>query len=155
MTPHIKLQKKLEEKLPKGGPSGCYGMYIQITNKLGVKVVGCGYKNRNVSLEEMKTTALEARTAKKVRKVYKNTPKCYGVRVFRIEDRWYTCILYQHLGKVRMHDLDDVDISITTEAIKDKLKQKHIHHDDLHSKNIMFFKGKFWVIDMGQVWFTK
>lgn len=39
MNPDIHLQKKFTMKIKKGGPSGSYGMYIQLTKKLGVKVI--------------------------------------------------------------------------------------------------------------------
>lgn len=155
MNPDIYLQRKFERNFPKGGPSGCYGTYIQLTKKLGVKVIGCGSIHRNVVIEEdMKHTAKEAKTAKKVRRIYKNTPKCYGIRMFKAKERYYACILYQHLGKIRVYDIKDWDrAEMATENMREQLKKRNIYMDDLHKKNIMFFKGKFWLIDMGQVWF--
>ena len=86
------------------------------------------------------------------------TPRCYGLVIFKYNRNFRIGLILQHLGEKRMVDVkheyrNDRGISIENRAdrISDllykRLEKKGIRHSDIHSRNIMYFQKRFWVID--------
>lgn len=131
-------------------PSGCSGRYIQLTKRIGIKVYYCDYETRESAIKYgVKEAAHEAKMARKIRKIYHNVPRCFGVKILKIEDKWHVGILLQHLGDERISDVKEkIDPYRVVDSIRSQFDRRKIYHSDLHHNNVMYFKGKFWVIDL-------
>lgn len=94
----------------------------------------------------------EAKRMKEVRKCFRLVPRCYGTLVFKdSENRYRMGILMQHIGETSLWKLP-INHSEIYENVQKSLNKRNFAHGDLHSKNIMHFKGKFWPIDYDDVY---
>lgn len=89
------------------------------------------------------------------------TPKYHGRCIVNCGDHWRAGICMSYLGDNKLQNragliswriknkLDQFAISNRIVArMRKRLKKLGIKHDDLNDKNILWFKNKWWVVDM-------
>lgn len=133
------------------GPKGGYGMYFRVGRFKGVKLLKGGFKSFHSALNspQMRKAMKEAEL------LYKAegsgvSPKCYGTTIVkRGKGGFRVGILMEHLGNVRLADLDDdkFDYEEVTQNLIGRLEAYGIDHLDLHEWNIMYKNGQFYAID--------
>jgi predicted Ser/Thr protein kinase len=136
----------------RGSSSGCSGSYIQIDKNKGIKLLCETYPNLRQATQYALPRAIEEfNNAVKVRKVFKLAPKMYGYKIIKLHSGNYVAgIIQQHLGNTVVYD---TKIEGATSTIRKRLGKVKIYHDDLHQKNIMYHKGKLYVIDFSAITF--
>lgn len=165
MTKKTRLKRKLQRLLPLDRldcaslPSGCNGTYLKLSEKVGIKMSNSSERSQNTTFFQMmnRSANREARRMRMVRRYFGLVPRCYGVVVFKdLNERWRTGILMQHLGNTTLWDIrkdeEHEEQCVIRERIEDALRKRRISHGDLHSKNIMRWKGQFWPIDFANVY---
>lgn len=166
MNKQTQLQKKLNKRLQEmqldGRPRGSYGIYVKLTDKMGIKFVDYHFnkaKDRYYK-EKLKEAYIEANNQKKARKLFKFIPKCYGVRVLKTGNTLKIGILMQHIGNDTLERLSNLGTvpqkrryQITENIIRG-MQKRGISHDDIHAKNIMLYKGNYYAIDFGYITFV-
>lgn len=139
-------------KLPKKSktPKGAHGTYFKLTRTRGIKVLKGSFRSLasaynsytfDLAKEEAELLVMAEHTG--------IVPKCYGVRVVRRGHSYRVGILMEHLGN---KTLEDMNFNIDKESkiydnLNETLNLAGIEHSDLHSKNIMFHRGKCYAID--------
>lgn len=141
-------------------PNGCSGAYIQVSKDIGVKIYG--YPERQISdlTHHIEWAETEHKRLKRTKIAYKYVPKSYGVKIFNTKSGYRVGLVMQHVGDTTLKDLrrkrvpylnKKVFLDKTADIIINKLRRKIRHkgqsHNDLHAKNVIYDKGKFWVID--------
>jgi tRNA A-37 threonylcarbamoyl transferase component Bud32 len=157
MTKKAIIKKKLSKitiSQEISGKEGSFGVYVQISSKLGIKIVG-GTSVEKHFKEYLKEAIHEARNLREARKRVSFVPRCYGVQSFKIDGKSRIGILMQHLGKKRLENMNINNDYDVRHCLKNRLLKVNILHDDLHNANVMFYKGRYYVIDFGQVTIIK
>jgi len=129
---------------------GCYGKYYQISNTKGIKILCSKYSTYEEALES--DTLIEAKEEaillKRARCRYDYIPKCYGVKIVTIRDKFRIGIVMQHLAGPLAGDFCDYDEYDHVRASLTKtLRDRGITHSDLHGNNVIRYKDNWWVID--------
>jgi RIO-like serine/threonine protein kinase len=132
------------------GFEGAHGRYVKLSPSLGIKVIHSplfksiakAYKShayRQAKKEaELLTSAFESGVV----------PRCYGVTLVKIGNRFKVGVLMQHLGSTPISESDFYDqVSEAYDEINDSLMELGIYHNDLHEDNIMVYRGKFYAVD--------
>lgn len=155
----IKIKKRLDNSLP----GGSYAEYIQISPKKGIKLyyAKCDSTTEPTFKRTLQMAHYEVYFYKLARERYPFVPKCYGVQVIKVKDRYNSDvfrigIVLQHLGNTTLSDVgygrnDSSPFAGRYPAteLNTKLKSRGIYHGDLHDGNVMYYKGQLWVIDFG------
>lgn len=155
----VKLYQ-LRKKDLKG--SGVFGKYFQITNKLGIKIIGRGMKSKK-NLLKSKKVFLIAKEATYLKLAEKSgiSPKVHDVVIARYKGKYYPGILMQHIKGKTAYNYDPYGEFKVTKAgvistrgtkrpigfVKSKLKQCKIIHKDAHYNNMIVNKSSIKVID--------
>lgn len=131
-------------------PSGAYGSYFRIGRKRGLKVLRGSFRSMAAAYNSPEfDLAKEEAELLKLAEDSGVVPECFGVRVVKRGTVFRVGILMQHLGNKTLADLnqDEMYEADIHDQLKDALDHCGINHGDLHTRNIMFFKGKFYAID--------
>lgn len=146
------LTNVLKTKLYTEG--GCYGYYVRYCFYRGIKIL----HNKFASLEDAEESNLysdavqEMNLLKETKRRFALVPHCYGVKIVKIGNSFQIGIILQHLGSITLRDFaykNDLNVSVdNTVLLKyNQLKAVGITHTDIHGRNIMRFKKKWWIID--------
>lgn len=129
--------------------TGTYSVYLSKKTK-GYKYIGEGY----ILKEECEVShdyALAWREFYLLSYAYVTgiVPKVYTVRILKREGLYYPVIIMQHLGNKVMLNMN---IKKTTrDEVIDKLSSKLLHygieHNDLHPRNVIKYRNKWYAID--------
>jgi RIO-like serine/threonine protein kinase len=141
---------KLDNKKHKGSGSGSFAEYFKLGKGKGVKLLrgshrtrASALKSRNWALAHREADLLDAAYCSKV------VPKCYGVKLVKYGNHYRVGIVMQHLGHTKLNEtnLNLSEGSDIRDLILEALEDVGITHTDLHSENIMVYRGKFYAID--------
>lgn len=130
--------------------SGAFGTYFKLTRTKGIKVLNGRFRTLEAAYNSyIFDQAKSESEILKIAEASKVVPKCYGVRVVRHGKSFRVGILMQYLGNKRLSDLDlsDKEESNIYDKLNDALSHAGVEHNDLHTHNIMFHKGKYYAID--------
>lgn len=140
LTKMIKGKDKTEE--------GDNSTYYQISSTKGIKILDGNYDTyQAVLMDDMLISAKkEAELMKLAKTKYQYVPICYGVKIVQFKNYFKIGIIMQHLGNIMIQSLEtfkrqDID------GFKNKINKLSICHKDIHGKNIMVYKGQYWLID--------
>lgn len=136
--------------------SGVYGFYYRISKLRGIKVFQDGYES--IKLLKESQTYKDAIQEKKlldqlIKRKSKITPKCYGIKIVLRDNYYHIGIVLRHLGNITLFDRDlhpDKEDEII-DKLNDKLSNYNLIHGDLHNRNVMYYKRKYWAIDFTPV----
>ncbi len=137
---------------------GFYARYYKLNNDLGMKLFNDSFVyKQSAKLSNVYENALmEHRNLVKVKKLIDIVPKSYGVHVVFYRNKYRIGLLMQHLDGIELekklmqegkHEKFKHWEYPVQKKIRRKLEAKGILHDDLHDSNIIYSKGKYWVID--------
>ena len=130
--------------------SGQYGTYFRIGKKRGLKVLRGTFRSIQ-SAYNSATFDLAKEEASLLEMAYESgvAPKCFGVRIAKRGSVFRVGILMQHLGNKTLADLnlDEDKESKIHDRLKLELEVVGLDHCDLHNRNIMFYKSKFYAVD--------
>lgn len=129
---------------------GEFGDYVQLTRGRGIKLIGREFKTaEDAYCSDNFAEAKEEADLLREAQASKVVPKCYGVRVIRHGKHFRVGILMQHLGKKRVSDMNinEDEFNQIRARLWEKLFDSGIEHNDLHDKNVMFYRKKFYAID--------
>jgi len=133
---------------------GCYGSYYKLSKYRGIKLLFKEFQ----TIEKLKNSIIYKK-AKKECKILKTltkrkcnfTPKCYGLKIIKFDNHYRIGIILKDLGNTSLFNIDKIESNEKNRMIRNfgkELRQKYkIINKDIHDGNIMFYKGKFWVID--------
>jgi hypothetical protein len=150
------LERKIYKKLKnvsrireiKGSSSGCGGTYFQIDSKKGIKLCCEEYNTIKQAYHYFYRVNSEFKAAIETRKRMPLVPKTFSIKLITLPNGCYTWgIIQQHLGSSTLYDFNGNIIP----KLRRKLKKVGIQHNDLHERNVMFYKGKHYVIDFGSI----
>lgn len=154
MTYNTRIRKKIQRRMGKCPGGGC-SKYIQLSGKRGIKLlIGTHYSMKELMDNGWWDMAIdEANCIKNVRRVYPYVPKCYGVKVVRIGREYRVGIILQHLGDDRLVDMDEYKnnskkTNHQTSKLYNELYNVGVKHGDLHEGNVMYYRNRFWAIDL-------
>jgi tRNA A-37 threonylcarbamoyl transferase component Bud32 len=156
MTFTTRMKRKIRRNL-KRAPRGGNGIYIQLSSKRGIKILRhCEYKSFEelIRYDAMRSMYQEAAVMKRAKVLYPYIPNCYGVRMLKVDSFYTIGIIIQHLGNKRIGDVLENYPSIIVDLERTFWKLG-INHHDMHANNVMYFRGKYWVIDFGYVTITR
>ena len=129
--------------------SGKYGVYFSKKTK-GYKYIGDGYNSKE-ECEISEDYALAWREFYLLSYAYVSgiVPKAYTVRIMKRQGFYYPVLVMQHLGnkcmaQMKISDQKRIDV---IETLRNKLLGYGIEHNDLHSRNVMKYRNKWYAID--------
>lgn len=149
-----RLTKQIQRKLTSQHrlPNGISGTYIKLSKGKGVKLLHATCDTWEEALSVYKDALHEIRMMKAARKIYPFIPKCYGVKIFKFKGY----IGYYKVGIILQH-LGDTTLRSTLRKVRNSgsiiddvafhLEKQGFVHGDLHTSNIMVYRGKYWIID--------
>ena len=164
MTKKARLERKVRRLLSLSElncyshPSGCFGTYIKLSDKVGIKIVDSVRATTRDRFFYLIYTRIEreVRMMREVRRYFGLVPRSHGIVIVRdLDNRYRIGILMQHLGDTTLWELirekgEDGGYKIE-EKVQKSLRKRKFCHADLHSKNIMYFRRQFWPIDYSDV----
>lgn len=135
--------------------SGVFSRYYKISRTKGIKILW----GRYVTVERAKLNKVYAEahiealnlTIAKDRFYY--VPKCYGVKILKIKDKYAVGILMQHLGENTLgySNLYPINSNRIIRKLEVDLRKAKIYHGDLHEQNVMYYNSRWYVIDFGTI----
>lgn len=137
--------------------SGTKGSYIQLTHRVGVKVIDTARISRERMLAsdiyELLIFEVENQTLAHSIGI---APKVYDYGVIEIDSLWYCFIKMEHVGKTICKTecyCGNEEHSILTQNLErefnEKLSQVGLSHMDIHPANICIKNGRYTLIDFG------
>jgi tRNA A-37 threonylcarbamoyl transferase component Bud32 len=127
---------------------GSFGSYYQLSGAVGVKVLhGVRFTSMKKALAS-RTYRLAAKEASLLCQAEESgvVPKCYGVTLVKEGNKYGVGILMQHLGTKTL-SMSGACESVAYDTVNEALREIGIVHDDLHNRNIMVYRGKYYAID--------
>lgn len=153
-----KRLKKITHSSLLDAPHGSNGTYIQLSKKRGIKITMSKYPDKGSAIRsyEFRYVCKEADALRSARARYRYVPKCYGVEIVKIEDYYTIAIVLQHIGTQTLLEKltkeEDINEDEIIQYVYKELRKRGIVHWDVHAKNIMFYKGRYWAIDFAGVY---
>ncbi len=139
--------------------SGLYAHYYILNDKSrGIKLFKDKFTTFNRAMKSTRhaSALLEYFTMAKASKRVSIVPKPYGVYVILFRNFYRVGILMQHISGISLEKklkkekkhIKGIHFDYPIiQKLKVILKKKGIFHYDLHDDNIIYSKGKYWVID--------
>ncbi len=130
---------------------GAYGSYLQLTAKMGAKVIKAhSYNSVEDALSEgqavWEEAQREARNLLYARKIYGDlVPKFCHLGVVKWQDKYYIAMMVQHVNGKMLSDLSRntrwaEELSDIMESLRERLEEKDYHFRDLHHGNVMLIR---------------
>lgn len=137
--------------------SGTKGSYIQLTHRVGVKVIDrpCMSKRRLLNSDTYQDLLIEVENQNLAHSIGV-APKVYDYGVIEIDALWYCFIKMEHAGRTICRTecyCGNEEHSILTQNLEhefnEKLSQVGLSHMDIHPANICIKKERYILIDFG------
>lgn len=135
--------------------SGCYGNYYSYSYKKGVKLYHETFLSYREAIKSrsFRDANLEHLYYRMAKQRFSCIPYSYGVQIIMIGYKFYIALFLEHVGKQTLgnvygdNEANKNKMSSVIQKLKKLLEDRGISHTDLHSRNVMYWKGKFYVID--------